>query len=270
MLIRTDSVGNEKWHKTFGYPEIDTPINISKATDGNYFIAGQMEFNNFSKAAIYKIDTSGNIKWYNHYAITEQTEFWKATELGDGSIIAAGLAEDTSDYIGKGLLMKVDALGNPLWHRIFPVGNNHAWFRNVYPTADGGFIMPGSAVDGPSGNQDAWLVKVDSLGCDSNGCALYTALPSIAPLSNGEGPEVRIFPNPCSHFFLINFTKKQNDYDTYTVTVTNSAGQILLKQKMVNSTQPHPIFVQSLTAGFYMVKVSVGDNVYVRKLIIEK
>ncbi|MBK8848333.1 MAG: T9SS type A sorting domain-containing protein [Bacteroidetes bacterium] len=164
------------------------------------------------------------------------------------------------------MLAKMDSLGNLLWYRDFPVGNENAWFRNVYPTADGGFIMPGSAVDGPSGNQDAWLVKVDSLGCDSNGCALYTALPP-SESTVASKVEMQVYPNPCANFFVCKLDRKHNYADTYTVTVTNSTGQIVLQQKMVNNTLPHPVFVHHLPSGLYCVQLNIEDVQYFAKFV---
>lgn len=266
-LIKTDSVGNKLWHKTYGYADQDVATGITATKDGNYLISGGVKTSSYGNAYVIKIDTTGKILWTHKSQIPQETFAWWARELSDSTIIVGGqLERDQIFYISNGFLLKLDSIGKMVWYRDFPVGNENAWFRNVYPTADGGFIMPGSAVDGPSGNQDAWLVKVDSLGCDSNGCALYTALPPT-PTFQLRKSELQAYPNPCGNFFTLQFAKPNYDTDTYMVTVTNSAGQLVHQQKMVNSTQPHPIFVQALPPGFYMVQVSMGDSVYNCKLV---
>ena len=60
----------------------------------------------------------------------------------------------------------------------------HSYFRDFDFTLDGGYICAGFAFTGASGNQDAWLVKLDSLGCDSLGCAAYVGL--FEPPQNKE------------------------------------------------------------------------------------
>nr|MBK9651296.1 T9SS type A sorting domain-containing protein [Bacteroidota bacterium] len=272
LLVKWDSLGNKLWHKTFGSTKEEIGIGISSTKDGNYLLAcTQYDPNTFIENPwIIKVDTGGNIIWQTKVQITGMCNPWWAKETSKGDIVSAGSCQNPNTQIDEGSIFLLDSVGNLKWERSFAQGNDHAYFRDVIETSDSGFICAGFCFEGASGGQDAWLVKLDSAGCDSAGCAIYTGLPGVAPLSNGEGPGVRLFPNPTKEIFYIKFPH-QFFADTYTVTVTNMQGQVLHHQKYVyNLRQDMPIFVNNLASGMYLVTIKVEDKTYVKKLLIER
>nr|MBK9650606.1 T9SS type A sorting domain-containing protein [Bacteroidota bacterium] len=274
LLVKWDSLGNKLWHKTFGSPITEIGVGISATKDGNYLLAcGSYDPNtvNISKPWIIKIDTGGNIIWQSKQPNNGNvgSNPWWAKETSKGDIVCAGSWQNPTTKWDEGWIFLLDSIGNLKWERSFPQGNDHAYFRDVIETSDKGFICAGFCFEGASGGQDAWLVKLDSAGCDSAGCAIYTALPP-SPLSYGEGPGVRLFPNPTKEIFYIKFPH-QFFADTYTVTVTNMQGQVLHHQKYVyNLRQDIPVFANNLCSGMYLVTIKVDDKTYVSKLVIEK
>lgn len=271
LLVKWDSLGNKLWHKTFGTPVTEGGIGISATKDGNYLLACTQYNPNtmIENPWIIKVDTGGNIVWQTKVLITGMCNPWWAKETKTGNIVCAGSCRNLSNNLDEGSIFLLDSLGNLKWERSFAQGNDHAYFRDVIETSDSGFICAGFCFEGTSGGQDAWLVKLDSLGCDSVGCATYTALPHTTT-SNGTRQEVRLYPNPAKEIFYIKFPHAFFA-DTYTVTVTDMQGQILLYQKQVyNLRQDIPIFVNNITSGMYLVTIKAEEKTYVSKLVLEK
>ncbi|MBL0049681.1 MAG: T9SS type A sorting domain-containing protein [Bacteroidetes bacterium] len=59
-LIKTDSIGNLEWSKTYGGTGDDEGKSLKKTTDGGYMITGTGFFNNSYKIYLIKVDGSGN------------------------------------------------------------------------------------------------------------------------------------------------------------------------------------------------------------------
>ncbi|MBK8848003.1 MAG: T9SS type A sorting domain-containing protein [Bacteroidetes bacterium] len=271
LLVKWDSLGNKLWHKTFGSPVTEIGIGITATKDGNYLLACTQfdPSTSIENPWIIKVDTGGNIVWQTKVPIAGMCNPWWAKEISTGDIVSAGSCRNANNNLDEGSIFLLDSVGNLKWERSFAQGNDHAYFRDVIETSDSGFICAGFCFEGTSGGQDAWLVKLDSAGCDSAGCAIYTALPHTTT-SNGTRQEVGLYPNPAKEIFYIKFPHTFFA-DTYTVTVTDMQGQILLYQKQVyNLRQDIPIFVNNITSGMYLVTIKAEEKTYVSKLIIEK
>ena len=174
--MRTDSLGNEIWHKTYGNSnDSETGIGITNTYDGNFLLAGDKGPGTLDRGWLVKIDSNGTIIWSNILNPINESELWWARELPNGKIISVGTFSDFTNKLGGGLLL-TDSVGDLKWFRVFTSGTSDAFFRDVRQTTDGGFICAGFVFDGLNGNQDAWIVKLDSLGCDSSGCATYTGI----------------------------------------------------------------------------------------------
>ena len=165
FLVKTDSAGNFLWRKTYGNSYDEIGIGFSKLSDGNFlFTSGRYYAQKDTLDAILtKIDSSGSIIWEQVYRTSQYTRIWLAKECSDGSIIGSGMKTINSNSgFDNGWVVKTDSLGNVLWDRMIPQGNNHGYFRDVQPTTDGGYIAAGFCFQGASGGQDAWLVKLVS------------------------------------------------------------------------------------------------------------
>lgn len=202
ILVKWDSVGNKLWHRTYGFQDFDTGIGITATVDGNFLLAGLKGVpNNQSRCWILKVDGMGNVIWENTYD-DGSGELWWARERFDGTIVAAGSSDDNSVAKDDGYIVKTDSQGNLLWDRLFNMNNEHAYFRNIAFTPDSGYICAGFAFLGASMTQDAWLVKLDSMGCDSAGCAAYTALPEVVIK---DAADIHLFPNPVQDVLQVEF-----------------------------------------------------------------
>ena len=160
-IIKTDSLGNKLWDKTYGGEGKDEAKTIISTSDGNYIIGGYTQSFGAGRADIWiiKIDSVGNIIWDKIYGQDNWDVVFSIQETSDKGYIATGMMWSSVPY--DVYVLKMDSLGNKMWERTFgtPV---YDVGRCVQETKDGGYIIAGFTYS--SGNDDLWLIKVDSLG----------------------------------------------------------------------------------------------------------
>ncbi|MQY57130.1 hypothetical protein GH140_02925 [bacterium] len=112
---------------------------------------------------VLKISSSGIVQWQYTYGGTGEEQGWAVQETSDGGYIVAG---DTASYGAGGFdvwVLKLDGLGTPLWQHVYgDTGADRA--RSVQETSDGGYIVSGFTDSYGAGNNDAWVLKLDSSG----------------------------------------------------------------------------------------------------------
>lgn len=98
-VLRSDSAGNEIWHRTLGQADDDNASAVIKTSDGNFLVLGSLGSYYNAKMYLAKIDGDGNLLWENSYAVSGQT--WHAEDVvedAQGNFLIAGWAE----YPGSG------------------------------------------------------------------------------------------------------------------------------------------------------------------------
>jgi len=84
-------------------------------------------------------------------------------ENADGTIVIVG--NSTEGIIGGEdiLLLKLDGLGNSLWSKVYGGTSNERGIT-LEKSLDGGYILGGNTYSYPNGNNNIYLVKIDSNG----------------------------------------------------------------------------------------------------------
>ena len=262
-LIKTDSLGNLIWQKHYGTTFLDGGTGITKTSDGNYLLAGYKgnSSTGLVDAWLLKIDTSGSILWQKTLTNSGEAEIWWARELVDGTIVGAGSKSNPSFTLDSAWIVKTDGLGNKLWERGFVSNNNYSYFRDVQPTSDGGFACVGFVFTGPSGNEDGWLIKLDSMGCDSSGCATYTGV-GINEINN-EG-EFSLYPNPVTDLLTIRFSYSL--FSVCDISVYNMLGEQVYTTKTFVQKQT-VIPVSQLPPGMYFLSLKYEGQTVAKKFV---
>lgn len=206
MIIKTDSLGNEQWTKYYGNPDVnDAMAHVTMADDGNYLVAtvyGDVIFGpSLRTGRIYlaKIDNNGNTIWEKEVGPNRLNRYTKnLRKLSDGFILTGFSKEtDTATYqYTSGWMMKLDNNMDSVWYRDY-VHNVNDWenfFYDASPTSDNGYIAIGQARPDMGGSTNKmWVVKVDSMGCDTPGCFIVDIDEQvITRISEG----LKVWPNP--------------------------------------------------------------------------
>ena len=174
-LLKFDSNGNLKWTKNWGRGGWGHYLlNIAQAADGNLILGGQYyewdvhASNYLARSTVHKVDTGGNIIWYNEYKKANDLFGTYIIPQKDSSIICLS-EHDTTTYnpnplrLGLNWFAKIDKNGNKKWDftQIAYVYNHFASPPILLP--NGGFVMCSSTVDTSkaNGNQIGAISKYD-------------------------------------------------------------------------------------------------------------
>ena len=140
FLIKTDSLGQKLWDKTFGETGNDTGYSVLQSTDGGYILTGT--YNN-EDIWLIKTDENGIEKWNKKYDSSGYDTARCVQQDRDGGYIIVGYkAIDLSEFNSDIWLVKTDSEGNMLWEQSF--GGDY-WDLGyfVQNTDDGGYIITG-------------------------------------------------------------------------------------------------------------------------------
>lgn len=272
-VVKTDSSGQLVWQTVLGGGYDEGRANVAQLNDGNYAVAGTYTFSQaggpgvgspFGKPFIAKLDTSGNTIWSQTYgAVKFNASLTSIHELPNGDLIGAGFCGGNSHM--EGLVLKINSLGDSLWYRTY---NHHPLNENFFyysePTSDQGLIACGVTWDYQNNYEyNMWVVKLDSLGCDTIGCN------SVGIAHNTlSSSEIIVYPNPSSGTFTItngNFNQVENS-----ITIFDMFGRIVNAQ-LIFSGEKIQFDLSQYSSGIYLLEIrnEEGRNIYSQKIFKE-
>lgn len=165
LLIKTDTLGNVSWSKTYGGVASEAGNSIQQTADGGYIIAGGSTGFGAGAVDMYlvKTDALGN-------------ELWSKTVGGIGNDVANGVAQ-TADggYVALGqttsfgagsvdvYLVKLDNSGALVWSKTFGGANDDRGYAMAL-TQDGGTVITGYNSSTGTGGFDIYVIKTDVNG----------------------------------------------------------------------------------------------------------
>lgn len=160
-LIKTDSLGNKKWDRTFGDSQDDGGVDVKVTGDNGFIIAG-VHGSGYGDLWMIKTDSLGNKKWDKKFGGSNQDGGTSVDIIEDGYIVVGSTFSYGSGN-GDLWIIKIDSNGNKIWDRTFG-GSEQDGGISVRKTNDGGFIITGMTKSYGEGNSDVWLIKTDSNG----------------------------------------------------------------------------------------------------------
>ncbi|MCK4654863.1 MAG: carboxypeptidase regulatory-like domain-containing protein, partial [Candidatus Cloacimonetes bacterium] len=161
-LVKTDSLGDTLWTKTFGGTNCEEGRSVAQTDDGGYIITGHTTSYGAGGKDVYliKTDASGNTLWTKTFGGTGDDEGRSVSQTNDGGYIIAGYIS-YSYQSGDVYLIKTDALGNTLWTRTFGGTVTDLGYSGTQ-TDDGGYIITGNTYS--YGGCNVYLIKTDASG----------------------------------------------------------------------------------------------------------
>ncbi|MFH1319911.1 MAG: T9SS type A sorting domain-containing protein [Bacteroidota bacterium] len=162
-LIKTDSVGDTLWTKTFGGINSDIGSSIQQTADGGYIIAGQT--NSFGAGAVdvylIRTDSIGDTLWAKTFGGTGDDLGYSVRQPDNGEFIISGSTNSFGSGIDDIYLIKTDSIGNLLCSKVFG-GDSIDYGFSVQHVADGGCIFAGNTSSFGAGGIDVYLIKTDA------------------------------------------------------------------------------------------------------------
>jgi hypothetical protein len=163
LLIKTDSLGDMEWSRTYVENVADYAYSVLQTTDGGFIITGDGYSNFIRRVFLIKTDSLGNVEWIKKYN-KSQSYANKVRQCEDGGFVIVGHDFNSSNGTENEVyLFKTDSDGSLLWSKTFG-GNDVDAGRDVRQTNDKGFIITGRSSSFGGGNEHMYLLKTDSLG----------------------------------------------------------------------------------------------------------
>lgn len=164
-LVKTDSIGNVLWSKTFGSLGEDYPGSVVQTSDGGYFITGTSQGFVISYKNVYviKTDNVGSIVWSKVFGGQNDDNGNSGFETADGGYVIVGNTYSFGIGYKDVYLIKTDSAGNLLWSKTYG-GNSDDEAYCVQQTIDGGYIISGYTMSFSSTSVDIYLIKADTSG----------------------------------------------------------------------------------------------------------
>ncbi|MBS4032847.1 MAG: T9SS type A sorting domain-containing protein [Ignavibacterium sp.] len=165
-LVKTDSVGNLQWERTFGGANDDEAYSVLQTNDGGFIAAGvTSSFSNGGRDVfLVKTDPSGNFVWQKNLGGLSSDGAWEIQHTSDGGFIIAGWTfSHGPGFLGNAWIVKTDSLGNEQWNKPFG-GTDVDRAYSIQQTTDGGYILTGYTDSFGAGLYDMLLIKTDNLG----------------------------------------------------------------------------------------------------------
>lgn len=182
-IVKLNASGIIQWQKSLGGSYGDVANSIEQTTDGGYIVAGESRSINGDVTGnhgnadywVVKLDSSGNIQWQKSLGGSNRDAANSVKQTSDGGYIVAGESSSTDgDVTGNHgnydyWIVKLDPSGNIQWQKSIG-GSLYDAANSIQQTFDGGYIVAGgsNSADGDvthnQGNQDFWIVKLNSSG----------------------------------------------------------------------------------------------------------
>lgn len=167
-LVKTDSVGDISWTKTFGGTDWDFGYSLKQTTDSGFVICGTTYSfgNGMQDVYVIKTNKDGDTLWTKTFGGTNDDVARKVVVYKDSIYMVVG---ETSSF-GTGdidvYLLAIHQSGNLLYDTTY--GSTKKDFGNsIYITSDNGFLIMGSSDSLSSDdeeNMDFYIIRTDSIG----------------------------------------------------------------------------------------------------------
>ncbi|NOS86099.1 MAG: hypothetical protein HOP31_13230, partial [Ignavibacteria bacterium] len=121
FTTKIDSNGNTVWFKTYTGNIVFIGYDIINTSDNGYIICGSAYYDS---AFVFKVDSVGEIKWQRFYSAGYRKNYRKIIHGIDGGYVIAGYLNNTPTDTTRGLIEKIDSLGNEINEKTFILNGN--------------------------------------------------------------------------------------------------------------------------------------------------
>jgi hypothetical protein len=145
-LVRTDSLGDTLWTRTYGSDSVRFDgQSVEQTDDGGYFVVGYMEPgpHGYADIPVWKFGPGGDLEWDKVFGSSAHEGGCEGLQTTDGGYIIVGSTRLNPEQ-GSIYLIKTNSAGDSLWSRTFGLPYS-AWGFSVQQTQDGGYIVAGEA-----------------------------------------------------------------------------------------------------------------------------
>ena len=276
-ILRIDSLGVLKWDTLFGAYSISI---VTTTSDNGFVVATDFldsiyDAYSYSTLNIIKFDSIGHILWNKKYGGARFIfEAYTIIEIKDSGFVITGNTANIADTINNmhvmGFIARINSQGDSLWYRNYDIAQyveSQNYLTDIKQTTDGGFVACGYARPNlpDTGNQDIWVLKVDSNGCEVPWC-MGTGI-NEPILEKGA---IKVYPNPNNGNFNIDYHLTELGIRNYELRIYDVLGKRVYSTDLLGIDGTQNIDVSTLSNGVYFYQVTNNKETLRGKFIIEK
>ena len=247
-VIRTDSLGDTLWTRTYGGAGEDYAFSARQTADSGYVICGTTLSFGAGAADIWLIrtDANGDTLWTRTFGGDTADLGHSVAQTADHGFILCGQTASFGAGNYDAWLIKTDSTGETLWTRTFGGGSDDVGY-SVQPTTDGGYIIAGATKSLGAGGADFYLVKTDA-----NGRVAVTE-------SKGDPPRASAIsltcePNPSSGTTRISFRPQASSSKPLALRIYDSQGRLVHSSFGIRASS-FPLDLRDLPSGTYVCRL---------------
>jgi hypothetical protein len=261
-VIKTDSLGDTLWTKTYGGLDWDEGYTVEQTSDGGFIIGGITSSYGSGNWDIYllKTDSLGDTIWTRTYGSSSYDYCHSVHELTDGGYVVIGYTASFGSGYSDIYLLKIDTNGDTLWTKTYG-GVDYDYGYSVKETHDSGYIVAGATESFGAGFFDVYLLKLES----------ETGM--IAGNIEKGGLLLEVHPNPFRQMTSIKFQIPNSEFQ---IKIYDSSGRMiknipvpssyfLVPSKITWDGRDHTGHV--VPTGVYFVQLDVYGRQITRKVI---
>jgi hypothetical protein len=266
VVIKTDSIGNIIWQKTFGGSKGDGSMMLQNHPDGSVMlfytksdsaVISQGNYDGYFTLQFHKLSPlTGDTIWSLSYGDKKHNQdTYSFKVFPDGSALASG---SYGTYWTNPWLLKLSPEGSVEWYKEYsmtkPNNSNHFNGRilDLQQTDDKGFIICGSIVNFDTASYSfCWLMKIDSQG-NWQDSATYI-MPGIKLQAS-----ISLYPNPASSEVTATYF---SDIEQGILEIYNTMGTKQMEVKLPKGQSSHKFSVAHLAKGYYKVILKEKGNI---------
>ena len=248
-LVKTDSLGNALWEKTYGTSASDYLFCMHQTNDQGYILAGFTQSSGSGDIWLIKTDSMGNPVWTKTFGgeRMEQAQCVKETPSGGYIILGSGYIYGASQL--NPWLIRTDTSGDSIWTKVFSTGTGHS----IKQTNDGGYIIAATMGD------EACLIK---LAFDPTSIKLEKNIPNKFTLSQN-------YPNPFNPSTTIEFDlPKTTEVSLRIFNILGEKVATLISDRLSAGSYSYDWDASNLASGVYLYRLQAGDYVETRKMVL--
>ncbi|MBW8049725.1 MAG: PKD domain-containing protein [Cytophagales bacterium] len=165
-LIKTDSLGNLLWSKTYGGWSGEDFVYGIQTNDGGFIMTTHTHSfgpNVLGDILLVKTDSSGSLQWSKHIGGNSGDAGYFVNQTSENGYIVTGYSQSFGAGNGDIYLLQLDSLGNLQWTKTIG-GSAFDYGVYVEQTNDNGYIILGTTGSFGVGSNDICIFKTDSIG----------------------------------------------------------------------------------------------------------
>jgi hypothetical protein len=167
LLLKTDSLGNLLWTKTYGGSGFEYAYDMEQTNDGGYILTGYTTSNSNHNKNIYvvKTNSAGDLVWEKSFGKDSVDVSSSICKTSDGNYLICGYTESFGAGEDDIYAIKINQNGDTLWTKNYG-GTRTDNGKSIMEINSSNYVIAGSTGSPgiTSNNQDYYLIKTNSSG----------------------------------------------------------------------------------------------------------